>query len=63
MPDHTKSSKVSECEQSECAMPDAEAALKIWKKARKDLKQHMEKHGISAPTVLASAMPGTSTPA
>ena len=61
MPDHTKGSERSECEERERLlreirdairqtirmrdMPDAEAALKAWKKARKALMQHMENHG------------------
>jgi hypothetical protein len=60
MPDHNKS-ELAECEERERLLreirdairqtirmrdvPDAEVALKTWKKARKALMQHMEKHG------------------
>jgi hypothetical protein len=61
MPDQTKNRELSECEERERLLreirdavrqtirmrdvPDAEPALKAWRKARKALMHHMEKHG------------------
>jgi hypothetical protein len=37
-------------------VPDAEAALKAWRKARKALMQRMEKHGYTNPRLTAETL-------